>query len=155
MKRIIDALWRLGLRVVYQLLRLVWFVLRPKHRGALVAVWHDGRVLLIRNSYRQLLSFPGGGVRSNELPAEAAARELHEEVGIDVRPGELTFVCDIQVTFDFLRDRCAIFAIELSSAPDIIVDGREVVSGSFMSRRDALNQGLLPPVRAYLTRASG
>jgi 8-oxo-dGTP pyrophosphatase MutT (NUDIX family) len=32
---------------------------------------------------------PGGGLESGESPAEAAARELYEETGLRVRPGEL------------------------------------------------------------------
>ncbi len=147
-------MWRLGLWVAYRLLRMLWFVLRPRHRGALVAVWHDGRVLLVRNSYRRSLSFPGGGVKRNELPAEAAARELQEEVGISARSGDLNFVCDILATFHFQHDRCAFFELRLAWFPRIRVDGREVVSGEFMSLDDALAQKLLPPVRAYLVGIS-
>ncbi len=149
-RRVINGVWRLGLGAAYQLLRVVWFFLRPQHRGALVAVWHEGRVLLVRNSYRQWFSFPGGGLKRHELPVEAAARELQEEVGIIVQPSELRFVCEIHSDFHFQRDRCAFFELELSSSPRISVDGREVVWGDFTSLNDALSRKLLPPVRTYL-----
>ncbi len=150
MSRVVDSLWRFGLRVAYGVLRAVWFVLRPRHRGTLVAVWYDGRVLVITNSYRRSLSFPGGGVRQGEKPVEAAARELREEVGILVQPSELRFVREIHTRVHFQRDRCAFFELDLASPPNIVVDRREVVSGEFMSSDEALTRALLPPVRTYL-----
>ena len=149
-----DSLWRLGLRLAYGMLVMVWFVLRPRHRGTLVAVWHDGRVLVITNSYRSCLSFPGGGVRQGEEPAEAAVRELREEVGIRVQPSDLRFVREIHTKFHFQRDRCACFELDLFSPPNIVVDRREVISGEFMSSDEALTQALLPPVRTYLLSLS-
>ena len=44
----IDRLWQLGYAVAYRLLRLWWHVRRPAHRGALVAVWHSGEILVLR-----------------------------------------------------------------------------------------------------------
>ncbi len=41
----IDRLWQLAFAIAYRLLLLWWFVRRPSHRGALVALWHDGQVL--------------------------------------------------------------------------------------------------------------
>lgn len=57
----------------------------------------EGRILLLRRSKSDPrrpgeYDFPGGGVDHGEDLAEAAARELHEEAGLDVEPGELTLV---------------------------------------------------------------
>ena len=54
----------------------------------------DGRVLMVRQSYRpeKKWSFPGGGVEEGEFPAEAARRESLEEIGLDVAPGALLTV---------------------------------------------------------------
>lgn len=69
--------------VLYPLLRLYWRVLRPDIIGVRCLVEHEGRVLLIRNSYgRMKWDLPGGGVRRGERPEEAALREVREEVGI-------------------------------------------------------------------------
>jgi ADP-ribose pyrophosphatase YjhB (NUDIX family) len=45
---------------------------------------HDGAVLLVRQSYRRGWAFPGGLLKRNEKPADAAVRETREEVGLDV-----------------------------------------------------------------------
>lgn len=53
--------------------------------GAMAIVERDdGRVLLVRLSYRHRWGVPGGLLRRGETPADAARREAHEEVGLDI-----------------------------------------------------------------------
>lgn len=56
------------------------------HVGSICVVERaDGHMLLVRQSYRQEgWGFPGGLMRRGEDPGDAARRELHEELGIDV-----------------------------------------------------------------------
>jgi len=56
------------------------------HVGAICVVERaDGRLLLVRQSYRRDgWGFPGGLLRRREEPADAAHRELQEELGVDV-----------------------------------------------------------------------
>jgi 8-oxo-dGTP diphosphatase len=56
------------------------------HVGAICVVERaDGHMLLVRQSYRRGgWGFPGGLMRRREEPADAARRELREELGIDV-----------------------------------------------------------------------
>jgi len=56
------------------------------HVGAICVVERrDGHMLMVRQSYRQEgWGFPGGLMRRGEEPADAAVRELREELGIDV-----------------------------------------------------------------------
>jgi hypothetical protein len=44
-----DRLWQHFYQLAYLVLRCFWFVLRPLGKGTKVAIWHDGRLLLIRN----------------------------------------------------------------------------------------------------------
>ena len=57
------------------------------HVGAMCVVERaDGALLLIRQSYRRRTAwgFPGGLLKRNEAPVDAARREVGEEIGIDV-----------------------------------------------------------------------
>jgi len=45
---------------------------------------NDGRILLIRHLYRRRWGIPGGLLQRNETAADAARREVLEEVGLDV-----------------------------------------------------------------------
>jgi len=90
----IDRAWRLAFQVGFRAMRFWWRVRRPNHDGALVAVWHGGRVLMVRQSYRQTWTFPGGSVEGGENAREAACRELAEEVGLRVEPHRLRLVHD-------------------------------------------------------------
>jgi ADP-ribose pyrophosphatase YjhB (NUDIX family) len=56
------------------------------HVGSICVVERaDGHVLLVRQSYRRGgWGFPGGLLRRGEEPADAARRELGEELGIEV-----------------------------------------------------------------------
>jgi ADP-ribose pyrophosphatase YjhB (NUDIX family) len=49
----------------------------------------DGRILLVRQTYRALPFLPGGVLRRGERVLEGARRELREETGLDVEPVEL------------------------------------------------------------------
>jgi 8-oxo-dGTP pyrophosphatase MutT (NUDIX family) len=51
-----------------------------------------GRVLLVDPNYRDYWSFPGGIIDTGEHPAQACAREVAEEVGLEVEVGRLLTV---------------------------------------------------------------
>lgn len=51
--------------------------------GARVAIFDGDRVLLLRHTYIPGWHFPGGGVEPGEAAAEAAAREMLEETGLE------------------------------------------------------------------------
>src|SRR5688572_29463909 len=84
------ALHRLAYRSAYRLLRAWWWLRRPSVSGAAVACWYDGRLLVVRPSYRNQLHLPCGGMRRGEDARMAARRELREEVAIDVPPEVLS-----------------------------------------------------------------
>lgn len=50
-----------------------------------------GEALIVKASYKQHWTFPGGLVDPGESPLEAAVRETHEEVGIQLNPSDVVF----------------------------------------------------------------
>lgn len=65
---------------------------------AAVLALEDGRVLLARRrpgrAEAGLWEFPGGKVEPGETPPESLARELREELGLQVEVGPLLAACD-------------------------------------------------------------
>ncbi len=143
-----DRLYRLAFR----LLRVWWRVRRRPTSGASVAVWHDGAVLMIRNSYRPQLTLPGGHIGTGESAVAAAVRELHEEAGVRVDATDVRPVYAETVLWDRRRDRCAIFEAVLTDRPAVRIDNREVVWADFLPAAEALAANPTPHVRAYLER---
>jgi 8-oxo-dGTP pyrophosphatase MutT (NUDIX family) len=148
-----DRLWRLGLRAAYRAQLAVWFVTRPRLRGAAVAVWHGERLLVIRNSYRRLLSIPAGGLRFREEPLAAALRELREEVGIDVPAAALRYAGEIVTRVAHAEDHVHVYELRVDAPPALRVDRREVVWAGFVAPEEAIAQGLAEYVRLYLERS--
>jgi ADP-ribose pyrophosphatase YjhB (NUDIX family) len=151
----IDLLYRTLYRFAYRVMRIYWAALHPRTHGALVALWHEGEILLVRNSYTRYYSLPGGYVRPRESGREAARRELAEEVGIEVEPSQLDPVLDEERSWEGKRDRVEIFRLGVPRRPDVHVDNREVIEARFFPPARALELELFPPVRTAIERASG
>jgi len=145
-----DALWRVAMRAAYRAQLAWWFVRRPAIQGAHVAVWHGGRVLAIRNSYRRHLTLPAGRIAWRETSRDAAARELAEEVGIRVAPEHLAYHGEIVVRSSYAEDHAHVFELHCGERPAFAVDRREVVWAEFLEPADALARGVSGVVRRYL-----
>jgi len=65
--------------------------------GAVCMIEHDGRLLLLRQSYRARWGLPGGLLQRGESATSAAVREVREEAGLDIELiGEPTVVVDAE-----------------------------------------------------------
>src|SRR4051794_13325038 len=106
-----DRIWQVTYWVGFRVARCWWWLRRPLYDGTVVAVWLDGRILVVRQSYRRSPTWPGGGVSSGETPHEAVRRELAEEVGLSVRAEELVLAGEIETLLDFRRDHVRIFEL--------------------------------------------
>jgi 8-oxo-dGTP diphosphatase len=58
----INWFWRIAYRISFRAARLWWWLRRPDHHGAVVAIWFDERILIVQQSYRTNLSWPGGSL---------------------------------------------------------------------------------------------
>lgn len=141
--------------LAYRVLRQWWRLRHPTTRGAFVAVWHQGHILLIQNSYVSFRSIPGGGIARNETPLDAAVRECWEEVGLEIAPDRLRFEYEVAQTYEGKRDTVWVYSVELDPLPELRIDHREVVWAGWVSPRDALGNALFPPVRRHLQQRIG
>jgi RimJ/RimL family protein N-acetyltransferase/8-oxo-dGTP pyrophosphatase MutT (NUDIX family) len=65
------------------------FLPRKRAISQLLVRDHDGRVLICQLTYKRDWDLPGGVVEVGESPQLAAAREVSEELALDVPPGDL------------------------------------------------------------------
>jgi 8-oxo-dGTP diphosphatase len=147
---LVDRSFQLGYKVAYRMMRLYWGVRRPATHGALVTLWNRGQLLLIQNSYVNYRSLPGGYVGRFETGAEAAVRELREEIGLIAKPDSLEKVYDEVKDWEGKRDHVEVFKLELDTRPEIVIDGREVIAAGWYSPARALELDLFPPIRLIL-----
>jgi len=146
----IDRLYRVAYRGAYQMMRVYWAVLKPQVHGALVAIWHDGEILLVRNSYVRYYSLPGGYVHRGETGRDAAIRELLEETGIRAAPSDLRMALDHQHEWEGKREHVEIFELDIPDRPHVEVDNREVIEAKFFSPKKALELELFEPLRRVI-----
>ncbi len=132
-----------------------------------VYVVNDGKVLLSRRANTGwkdgFLCAPGGHVEQDETPTRAMIREIHEELGVTVRPDDLEFLCVAvrntspteYVAYEFvLRDSAYTFSnnepdkcselvwVDPARLPDdIIEDFKSIIEGSLVGDAKYLELG--------------
>lgn len=81
--RSLRALLRSGMTVAFALMRLRWWLTRPKTSGASAfCLTPEGQLVLIYSTYERGWNLPGGGIAVDETPEQAVLRELREELGL-------------------------------------------------------------------------
>ncbi|MCT0208292.1 NUDIX domain-containing protein [Synechococcus sp. CS-1332] len=153
MKRLKRLIGRLRLYWLAARLYESWQLLaRPHTHGALVAIWHQQRLLLVQASYRRSLSLPGGGLKRRETAQQAAVRELAEELGLRVTSGELVDPWQITESSARGKNTVTIFTLREAREPAIRLDGLELVGAHWLTTEEALTRPLVSHVREYLEK---
>src|SRR5215207_7427381 len=109
--RVVNAILRLVAMALHSLLKLNWFVRRPRTFGAhAVALTPDGKVILVRLRYAPGWRLPGGGRAEDEDPRDAVLRELREEIGMTAH-GPVTLAAELEKRPDFKRDLASLLIV--------------------------------------------
>jgi len=112
----------------YRLRNIFYRVTRGKTVGVRVLLVNDGKILLVKHSYRPLWYMPGGAVDYSETGIDAAKREVEEEVGVKCGDLELFgFYHSIQYEHD---DYVALYVAKISSI-SYTIDPHEISQASW------------------------
>lgn len=125
-------------------------LLRKDLHGAQTAVWADGKILLVRNTYRNTFNLPGGYIASGEEAVTAAQRELREEVGIWCSRDQLKLAFVNAYAEGSVKGKDWIFETNLDLPPMLTLDLREIESAAFYTVASALELRLEGHVKRYL-----
>ena len=147
---LIDSVWRMALRLGFRFARAWWHLRRPRHEGALVAIYVGRALLLVKSSYRAEWNFPGGSVHPGETPDAAAQREMEEEIGLS--SFTLLPAGSASGIWDGRRDQVHFFELHLDYMPELRLDNREIIATHLASPEELPGIALTNAVTAYLGR---
>ena len=118
-----------------------WDGILPRRRATLI-LRRDGRVLLLRDIGRDFYALPGGGIDRDEPPIVAAARELHEETGLEAT--------SIKYLFNHLGKRTDHHVYAVEAEGEITIQDDEIESFAWWDTQD--DTRVAPHVRQILER---
>lgn len=148
----VNALVRLAYKLAYPI--WCWLLRVSGHRlfGALVMIWYDGRLLMLRTSYHDETVLPGGQAKRGEDSRDTAVREVAEELGLQLDPQSLKFACEVNFDIRGLRGTDHIYTIEFAQCPELRLDQREIVSADWLLPEQAHDLIVEPEIRELLIR---
>lgn len=95
--------------------RAYWFVFRPERHGVKVLVLRGDELLLVRHTYDGMWNLPGGGFNpKKESPERAGAREVKEELGLEV---DCALLGKYVSTLEYKRDTVHCLVAHVDEAP--------------------------------------
>ena len=98
----------------------------------------QGELLIVKASYKDHWSLPGGIVDAGESPLEAAVREVKEEVDIQVDPKDLNLAMVASRHSDeFLTHQFVFFTkLENDAFSEIKLQESEIVASKFIAKNE-------------------
>jgi 8-oxo-dGTP pyrophosphatase MutT (NUDIX family) len=125
---------RLGFRVAYAALRVYWFIRRPQLSGVKCLLTDGDQVLLVRHTYGPRgWDLPGGAIKRTESPADAARREMNEELGVSIDDWQA--LGEFVLTIDRREDRIHCFQAELPNR-ELEIDRGELAAASWFPQHE-------------------
>jgi ADP-ribose pyrophosphatase YjhB (NUDIX family) len=114
----------------------------PAKRMAADCLFTDeaGRLLLLQPPYKPTWDIPGGVIEGDESPRRAAQREVREEIGLSMEPGDLLAVDWVSQSGDFTEIVAFLFdggVLAPGDIAQIVIDTTEVSSFRFVTLDDS------------------
>lgn len=147
--KLVDMGYQFSYWILYRLASVWFWVFRSSLNGVFVMIWHNGRFLAVRTSYKTEWTVPGGMRGKDEEWADAGVREVFEEVGITITVDDLVYSKDVQGGMS-PNDNAKIYECVFAEEPSVTIDNREIVEARFVSPEEALALRLNPHIREYL-----
>ncbi len=132
---------RIGI-VGYHALKPVMSVFLNRTSRVYVVLIHEGRILLVRNWLSKgNWRLPGGGIGKNEDIKAAAAREIHEELGVAIEPSSLMdLIAQSRYNGDGVKYRYRVLACHLPKLPQIRSNKLEITAYDWFDNVDSLDK---------------
>ncbi|WP_112619739.1 NUDIX domain-containing protein [Micromonospora saelicesensis] len=139
----------------------IWYANLPSFYAAAAALITDpsGNILLVKPTYRDYWSFPGGYVDEGEYPHDACAREVREELGVTLAVGDL-LVVDWAPSAEQRPRSLISFTFDCGNLPSlegVALPRQELEEAAFFSPEAAaqhLADSVAPRVRAAINARS-
>lgn len=124
---------------------IIFYQNLPKKRMACGVIFFNNKneLLIVKPSYKDYWSIPGGVIDLNESPRQAAIREINEEIGLDINKIDLLSVDYYHNTNSFKGEAIHFTfwggKLDENLIKQIKVDGQEIIEFKFISKEKALN----------------
>lgn len=119
-----------------------WLDKLPKRvSSAALALTDDAeQVLVVKATYKDHWTFPGGIVDPDETPLQAAVRETREEVGVRIAPDAISFAMVIDRMSKHAQSYQFIFQAKFSEQlrDEIALEPIEIESHAFVSKEQII-----------------
>lgn len=136
------------LRGAHALLKLSWFLRRPRSFGVhALALTPQGKAILVKLRYAPGWRLPGGGRKETEDPREAVLRELREEIGM-TSYGSLKLACELEEDVYHKKDLASLFIVrDVQYRPRWSWEVEKVMEADMQSLPDDLSSRMMGWIR--------
>jgi 8-oxo-dGTP pyrophosphatase MutT (NUDIX family) len=108
---------------VFFVVKLYWRIFKPETEGSKIILTYRNEVLLVKHTYGNKFTFPGGGLKKGENSDDAIKREVIEELSILLK--ECTYLGSFVSTLYYKKDKIHVYKSELENK-DFKIDNLEI-----------------------------